>query len=151
MKLFEFDIHIGDWRVLVQSRDIQNGAIQGRHIADGAVQERHIADKAVRNRNIADDAVTGDKMAPGAIDGSKIKQHAVSSEHIKPGAVDITKIKPGTLDGQSVVLNSNFLAIKMRDNGTLVAYYGNQGQVTGVRSDERGRCYLQFRAEVVRT
>ena len=46
-KLFEFIEHIGDWRVLVQSRDIGSGAIQSRHIAPGAI--------------------TPDKIAPGTI------------------------------------------------------------------------------------
>ena len=30
LKLFEFDEHIGDWRVLVQTKDIRNGAITTR-------------------------------------------------------------------------------------------------------------------------
>ena len=32
-QLFDFDEHIGDWRVLVQSKDIRDAAIQTRHIA----------------------------------------------------------------------------------------------------------------------
>ncbi len=52
-KLFEFDEHIGDWRVLIQSRDIMNGSIQGRHIAPGAI--------------------TTDKLAPGSIDPEKLR------------------------------------------------------------------------------
>ncbi len=52
MKLFEFDIHIGDWRVLAQSRDIQNGAVQSRHITDNAVTTDRFGYGEVKSRNI---------------------------------------------------------------------------------------------------
>lgn len=46
-KLFDFDEHIGDWRVLVQSRDIRNGAIQGKHIAPGAITPDKVAPESI--------------------------------------------------------------------------------------------------------
>lgn len=36
-RLFEFVQHIGDWRVLVGTRDIRDGAVTTEKIADGAV------------------------------------------------------------------------------------------------------------------
>lgn len=44
-KLFEYNIHIGRWRVLVQDRDIQSGAVKQRHIADKAVCPKHLSDE----------------------------------------------------------------------------------------------------------
>lgn len=46
-KLFEFVAHIGKWRVLVQSRDIQNGSVTREKMADGAVSERVLQEGAV--------------------------------------------------------------------------------------------------------
>lgn len=87
-KLFEFDEHIGDWRVLVQNRDIQNGAIQSRHIASGAVISDKIGDNAIQSRHIA----------PGAVTGDKIDDNAIRSRHIAPDAVTPDKIAPGAID-----------------------------------------------------
>ena len=82
MKLFELDEHIGDWRVLIQSRDIKNGVIQSRHIADGAVTADKIGDGEVKSRNIADDAVTADKIGNGEVKGRNIGKGAVGSQHL---------------------------------------------------------------------
>lgn len=87
-KLFEFDEHIGDWRVLVQSRDIQNGAIQSRHIAPEAVISDKIDNNAIQSRHIT----------PGAVTGDKIDDNAIQSRHIAPGAVTPDKIAPGAID-----------------------------------------------------
>lgn len=150
LKLFEFDEHIGDWRVLVQTKDIRNGAITTQLIAPGAVTGDKIGDREVKSRNIAERAIDGNHIKDKAIGPEHLQKEIVESRHIMPGSVDITKIKPGTLDGQTVVLNSNMLAVKMKPNGVLVAYYGNLGQIKGVRSDERGHCYLQYEMEVVK-
>ena len=66
-KLFEFVEHIGKYRVLVQTRDIQNGAVKTAKIADGAVTADKIGDGEVKNRNIASKAVTRDKIDDNAI------------------------------------------------------------------------------------
>lgn len=92
MKLFEFDIHIGDWRVLVQSRDIQNGAVQSRHITDGAVTTEKIGDGEVKSRNIAPEAITTDKIGDGAVTTPKIHDSAVTTEKIEDEAVTTPKI-----------------------------------------------------------
>ena len=46
-RIFEFDVHVGDWRVLVQSHDIRNGAIQARHIADKAIDRSKMTDDLI--------------------------------------------------------------------------------------------------------
>lgn len=86
-RLFEFDEHIGDWRVLVQTRDIQNGAIQSRHIVENAVTGDKIATRTIEGRNIADDAVTGDKIAANTVTGRNIGKRAISSSHIKENSI----------------------------------------------------------------
>ena len=86
-KLFEYDEHIGDWRVLVQTRDIQNGAIQSRHIVENAVNGDKIATRTITGRNISDDAVTGDKIAPNTVTGRNIDKEAISSKHIKERSI----------------------------------------------------------------
>lgn len=93
-KLFEFDEHIGDWRVLVQSRDIQNGAIQSRHIAAGAVTTDKIGDGEVKTRNIDTGAVTTDKIGDGEIKTRNIDTGAVTTEKIEDEAVTTEKIAP---------------------------------------------------------
>ena len=81
--LFEYDQHIGDWRVLVQSRDIQNGSIKSRHITDNAVTTDKIGDREVKSRNIAQEAVTGDKIDGDSIIHGKIADDAVWARNIK--------------------------------------------------------------------
>lgn len=46
-RLFDYDEHIGDWRVLVQTHDIQDGAICSRHIAPGAITPSKIAPQSI--------------------------------------------------------------------------------------------------------
>ena len=83
MKLFEHDIHIGKWRVLVQTNDIQNGAVKARHIATGAVTGDKIGDGEVKSQHIEDDAVTE----------NKIGDREIKSRHIAPGAVTNDKLE----------------------------------------------------------
>lgn len=97
MKLFEFDIHIGDWRVLVQSRDIQNGAVQSRHITNNAVITDKIGDGEVKSVNIAPEAVITSKIGDrevksrnigkGAVTNDKIGENEVKGDHIEPDGV----------------------------------------------------------------
>ena len=92
MKLFEFDIHIGDWRVLVQSRDIQNGAIQSRHITDNAVTTEKIGDGEVKSRNIAPESITNDKIGKGAVTTDKLADESITGDGVGPGAATNGKI-----------------------------------------------------------
>lgn len=97
MRLFEFDAHIGDWRVLVQSRDIQNGAVKSRHIADGAVISDKIGDGEVKSRNIASDAVTTDKIGDREVKNKNIAQGAVTNEKIADEAITGDEIEGETV------------------------------------------------------
>lgn len=113
MKLFEFDIHIGDWRVLVQSRDIQNGAIQSRHITDGAVTTEKIGDGEVKSRNIAPEAVTNDKIGDrevkthnigkGAVTTDKLADESITGDEIGPGAATNGKIANDAVQTRNIM------------------------------------------------
>lgn len=80
MKLFNFDIHIGKWRVLVQTRDINDKAITGSKIADRVIDWFHIKPKAIRNEHIDDGAVNTRTLADYAVTSPKIKNGAVTPE-----------------------------------------------------------------------
>lgn len=112
MKLFEFDAHIGDWRVLVQSRDIKNGVIQSRHIADGAVTADKIGDGEVKSRNIAPEAVTTDKIgngevktrniAPGAVTNEKLVDECITGDEIEGSTVKNGKIADNAVQTRNI-------------------------------------------------
>ena len=107
MKLFEFDQHIGDWRVLVQSRDIQNGAIQSRHISSEAVTTDKIGDGEVKSRNIATEAVTTDKIGDREVKARNIAKEAVTTEKIADEAITGDEIEhnaviPGKIGNDAV-------------------------------------------------
>lgn len=91
-RLFSFDLHIGDWRVLVQSKDIQDGAIQSRHISDDAVTTEKIADGAVTTAKIADGDITTEKIADEAVTTAKLRNQAVTTEKLPDDAVTTEKI-----------------------------------------------------------
>ena len=111
-KLFEFDEHIGAWRVLVQTRDIQSGAVSTRCLADEAVTEDKLADGSVTGVKIGTGAVTEDKIADGAIDsihiksntvsGEKLADEAIESRHIKDNSIGAEKIKDGTIENVDI-------------------------------------------------
>ena len=101
-KLFEFDEHIGDWRVLVQSRDIQNGAIQSRHITNDAVTTEKIGDGEVKTRNIDAGAVTTDKIGDGEVKTRNIDTGAVTTEKIDDDAVTTEKIGDGEVKTRNI-------------------------------------------------
>lgn len=63
-KLFEFFQHIGDWRVLVQTRDICNKAINNEKMADQSVDGRVLKDGEVTTPKLRDSAVTPEKLSP---------------------------------------------------------------------------------------
>ena len=96
-KLFEYDMHIGDWRVLVQARDIQNGAVQGRHITAEAVTGEKIADETVEGRSIAPDAVTGDKIADRTVTGRNIAKEAITNEKLVDECITGDEIEGDTV------------------------------------------------------
>lgn len=82
MKLFHLDVHIGKWRVLVQTRDIAEKAVTGSKIADRVIDWYHIIKKAIRNEHIDDDAV----------DERTIKNGSVQTRHVADGAITPEKL-----------------------------------------------------------
>lgn len=135
MKLFEFDEHIGDWRVLVQTRDVQKGAVTTRCLADDAVTNAKIADGAITNEKIVDNTIEGRKFADNSIDndkvidgtlsggkfiddsidGSKIKDNTVPGSKLADGSIESVDIKDNTLEGSKLVDNS-IDGSKIKDN-----------------------------------
>lgn len=115
MKLFDFDIHIGDWRVLIQSRDIRNGAVQSRHIASGAIKSEHIGEGEIKARNI----------------GEKV----IESRHIADGAITAVSIKDGSLEGR-VLADQTITGDKFKD-GTITGDKIGNGEITGENIGER--------------
>lgn len=97
MKLFEFDIHIGDWRVLVQSRDIQNGAIQSRHLPDLVITTEKIGDGEVKSRNIGTGAVTSQKIGTGEVKSNNIGKGAVTTDKLADESITGDEIGPGAI------------------------------------------------------
>lgn len=93
MKLFNFDIHLGKWRVLVQTRDINDKAITGRKIADRVIDWFHILANAIRNEHIADEAVDTRTLADDAVTTPKIKDGAVTPNKVSTNFVD-SLVKP---------------------------------------------------------
>ena len=106
MKLFEFDIHIGDWRVLVQDRDIQNGAVKSRNIAPEAVTTDKIGDGEVKTKNIGKEAVTNEKIADGSITGDEIEGGTVKNGKLANDAVQSRNIKDRNVTSPKIALNA---------------------------------------------
>ena len=102
MRLFDFDIHIGRWRVLIQSRDIQNGAIKSPHIAPEAVTTAKIGDGEVKAINIAPRAVTNEKLHEGCITGDEVEHDAVIPGKIANDAVQTRNIKDRNVTGSKI-------------------------------------------------
>lgn len=88
-KLFEFVEHIGDWRVLVQSKDIASDVILTRHITNGAVTTEKIADKAVTNPKIGDKAVNNRTLDDNAVEARNIKAGAVTPEKVSDNFMEV--------------------------------------------------------------
>ena len=107
MKLFEYIEHIGDWRVLIQTRDIRDAAITTRLIADGAVTEGKIAEgavtetkigtKEVKERHIADD-----QIKERHIDDKQIKERHIDDDQIKAEHIDNKQIKSRHIDDDQI-------------------------------------------------
>lgn len=124
MKLFDFDIHIGDWRVLVQSNDIQNGAVQSRHITDDAVTTDKIGDGEVKSGNIAPEAVTTDKIgdrevkgmniATGAVTNDKLADECITGDEIEGKTVKNGKIANDAIQTRNIK-NRNITEPKLGD------------------------------------
>lgn len=73
-KLFEYSVHLGEYRVLANSRDISDRSITSAKIALLAILSELIADGAVTERKLANWAVTTPKIADGAVTPQKLSQ-----------------------------------------------------------------------------
>ena len=81
-KFFEFIEHIGKWRVLIQTRDIRDGAVTREKLADGVITGEKVADGVITGEKVADGAVTTEKVADGAVTTEKVADGAVSMEKL---------------------------------------------------------------------
>ena len=106
LKLFEYVEHIGRWRVLVQTRDIQNGAVTTAKIADSAVETAKIADSAVTTEKLAPESVTTDRIAHDAITTEKLADDAVTNPKLADNAVTTEKLAPESVTSEKIADNS---------------------------------------------
>lgn len=101
-KLFHFVEHIGNWRVLIQTRDIQKGAVTGDKIADGTITGEKLADGIIGSEKFQDNSVGGEKIADGGVTGEKLAEGSVGSEKIAEGAVTGDKIAEGAVHDEHI-------------------------------------------------
>lgn len=97
MKIFEYDQHIGKFRVLVNTHDIADKAVNGKKLADRIIDWFHIKPKAVRNENIADKAINTRTMADKAVTPKNLSDDVVP-EVIRPLLDELDKKQKGITD-----------------------------------------------------
>ena len=143
-KLFEFVEHIGKWRVLVQTRDIQNGAVTTAKLADDAVTTEKIKDGAVTNEKIADNSVTGEKFADnsitadkleGTFSGEKIADNTLTGDKIQDNAVSGAKLIDGTIT-TSKIQDGAVTTEKLHDEAVTTAKLADEAVTTRKLHDE---------------
>lgn len=143
-KLFEFVEHIGKWRVLVQTRDIQNGAVTTAKLADDAVTNEKIKDGAVTNEKIADNSVTGEKFADnsitadkleGTFSGEKIADNTLTGDKIQDNAVSGAKLIDGTIT-TSKIQDGAVTTEKLHDEAVTTAKLADEAVTTRKLHDE---------------
>ena len=143
-KLFEFVEHIGKWRVLVQTRDIQNGAVTTAKLADDAVTTEKIKDGAVTTDKIADNSVTGEKFADnsitadkleGTFSGEKIADNTLTGDKIQDNAVSGAKLIDGTIT-TSKIQDGAVTTEKLHDEAVTTARLADEAVTTRKLHDE---------------
>lgn len=143
-KLFEFVEHIGKWRVLVQTRDIQNGAVTTAKLADDAVTTEKIKDGAVTTDKIADNSVTGEKFADnsitadkleGTFSGEKIADNTLTGDKIQDNAVSGAKLIDGTIT-TSKIQDGAVTTEKLHDEAVTTAKLADEAVTTRKMHDE---------------
>ena len=143
-KLFEFVEHIGKWRVLVQTRDIQNGAVTTAKLADDAVTTDKIKDGAVTTDKIADNSVTGEKFADnsitadkleGTFSGEKIADNTLTGDKIQDNAVSGAKLIDGTIT-TSKIQDGAVTTEKLHDEAVTTAKLADEAVTTRKLHDE---------------
>lgn len=143
-KLFEFVEHIGKWRVLVQTRDIQNGAVTTAKLADDAVTTEKIKNGAVTNEKIADNSVTGEKFADnsitadkleGTFSGEKIADNTLTGDKIQDNAVSGAKLIDGTIT-TSKIQDGAVTTEKLHDEAVTTAKLADEAVTTRKLHDE---------------
>lgn len=148
MKLFEYVEHIGDWRVLIQTRDIRDAAITTRLIADGAVTEGKIGDGAVtgpkigagevKERHIASDEIKERHIAP-----EQIKERHIDDDQIKERHIDEKQIKERHIaDGQIESRHIADGAVKHKNLAEGAVQAGNIGEGAVLNENLTEGCVL---------
>lgn len=107
-RLFEFDVHIGKWRTLIGTRDIQNGSVTAKHLAPGAITAEKIKPGTFdgkylfANLNLIDIYMeeNGDIIAEideSVIPGEFVPGSKITSEDIENGTIQDEDIDPELL------------------------------------------------------
>lgn len=107
---FVDEIGEGEWsdvtsncvEYLIDSGDIQNGAINTLKLADETVTAAKLVNAAVTEIKLATNAVTTNKLANGAVGESKIATNAVTSVKIAAGSVIADKIAANAVVGAKI-------------------------------------------------
>ena len=141
MSLFNFETHIGRWRVLLQTRDIHNKAVTEDKLADEAVTEEKLADEAVTERSLANDAVTNDKLAPHCVTNDKLAPEAVTTEKLPPHCVTNDKLAPEVVEAKQLILSD--ASIEIGDEGEIIlAYFQGSGVIDADLDEDTGEISL---------
>lgn len=98
-KLFEYVEHIGKWRVLIQTRDIKNGAVTTEKLSDNSITNEKLADGSITGDKLRDDSVSGEKLADGSVSSEKLADGAISGEKLADNAISGEKLADGSVSG----------------------------------------------------
>jgi len=97
---------------LIQTYDLQDGAVNSAKIKDASIVEGDLANSAVTSNKIANNAVTTTEILNGAVtrakleadavDGTKLADNAVDSEHYTDGSIDREHLAADIIDGTKI-------------------------------------------------
>ena len=105
-KLFEYVEHIGKWRVLIQTRDIKNGAVTTEKLSDNSITNEKLADGSITGDKLRDDSVSGEKLADGSVSSEKLADNAISGEKLADGSVSGAKLEDGAVGAEKMAADA---------------------------------------------